>query len=124
MSQLLQVSALQKNYGQQEVIKNISFELTQGTATALIGPNGAGKTTILSMLAGLLKPTNGQIQFDGIVGDPRAAISFTTISTVQFLANCERIFNNGSEIKWIDCAICEGRVRENASIRWIKRCSK
>ncbi|MBK3493518.1 ABC transporter ATP-binding protein [Viridibacillus sp. YIM B01967] len=76
MSQLLQVSALQKNYGQHEVIKNISFELKKGTATALIGTNGAGKTTILSMLAGLLKPTSGQIQHEGIVGDPRAAIGF------------------------------------------------
>lgn len=82
MSQLLKVSALQKNYGQHEVIKNISFELIQGTATALIGPNGAGKTTILSMLAGLLKPTNGQIQFDGIAGAERCDWVFTTISTV------------------------------------------
>ncbi|MGF9975709.1 ATP-binding cassette domain-containing protein [Viridibacillus arvi] len=99
MSQLLQVSALQKNYGQHEVIKNISFELTQGTATALIGPNGAGKTTILSMLAGLLKPTNGQIQFDGIVGDPRAAIGFlpqypqfnTWLTASEFLIMAARL---------------------------------
>lgn len=52
---------LTKQFGAHIVVNDVSFTLEPHTATALIGPNGAGKTTILSMLAGLLKPTAGTI---------------------------------------------------------------
>lgn len=52
---------LTKQFGTHAAINDVSFTLQPHTATALIGPNGAGKTTILSMLAGLLKPTTGAI---------------------------------------------------------------
>lgn len=58
---LVEVKRLTKRYGQESAVEELSFVLEQGTATALIGPNGAGKTTSLSMLAGLLTPTNGKI---------------------------------------------------------------
>ena len=55
----------------------ISFELSKHTSTALIGPNGAGKTTTLSMLAGLVTPSNGTIQFQGnTTTDIRSIIGF------------------------------------------------
>lgn len=53
----------------------MSFTLQAHTATALIGPNGAGKTTILSMLAGLLKQSSGEILLPE-VKDKRTAIGF------------------------------------------------
>ncbi|MGG0669982.1 ABC transporter ATP-binding protein [Sporosarcina koreensis] len=65
MTHLLQVNDLSKIYGSHRVADSISFELEAGTSTALIGPNGAGKTTTLSMLAGLVTPTNGSILFRG-----------------------------------------------------------
>lgn len=52
---------LTKQFGTHTAVNDVSFTLQPHTATALIGPNGAGKTTILSMLAGLLKPTTGAI---------------------------------------------------------------
>ncbi len=52
---------LTKKFGTHTAVNDVSFTLQPHTATALIGPNGAGKTTILSMLAGLLKPTTGAI---------------------------------------------------------------
>ncbi len=58
---IVEVKRLTKRYGQENAVEELSFKLEQGTATALIGPNGAGKTTSLSMLAGLLTPTNGDI---------------------------------------------------------------
>jgi len=62
---ILQVSNLQKNYGDHEVIKNIDFQIDYGECVALLGPNGAGKTTILKMLLDITKPTGGQILFQG-----------------------------------------------------------
>lgn len=58
---ILEVEKLTKKYGQENAVKELSFVLEQGTATALIGPNGAGKTTSLSMLADLLAPSSGTI---------------------------------------------------------------
>lgn len=77
MTHLLQVNDLSKIYGSHKAADSISFELEAGTSTALIGPNGAGKTTTLSMLAGLVTPTNGSILFQGqSKPDIRASIGY------------------------------------------------
>ncbi len=59
---LVEVKSLSKRFGSEHAVDGIGFELAEGSATALIGPNGAGKTTTLSMLAGLLEATGGEIQ--------------------------------------------------------------
>ena len=77
MTVLLQVDNLSKTYGDEKAANAISFELEKYTSTALIGPNGAGKTTTLSMLAGLVSPTNGSISFqNGKTRDIRELIGF------------------------------------------------
>ena len=48
-----------------EAIKDLSFSLNDSDFVSIIGPSGCGKTTILSLIAGLLKPTKGQILIDG-----------------------------------------------------------
>lgn len=47
-------------------VKGITFEVREGEIYGLIGPNGAGKTTTLRMIAGLIKPTSGEILVDGV----------------------------------------------------------
>ncbi|WP_047984626.1 ABC transporter ATP-binding protein [Ornithinibacillus californiensis] len=63
---LLTVENLTKKYGAKTVVDHISFEFGHNKCIALIGPNGAGKTTTLRTLAGLLKPTEGAIQFESM----------------------------------------------------------
>lgn len=48
-----------------EAVKNISFSVNEGEFVSLIGPSGSGKTTILSLISGILYPTNGTIHLDG-----------------------------------------------------------
>ncbi|WP_075620287.1 ABC transporter ATP-binding protein [Paenisporosarcina indica] len=77
MSALLEANQLTKIYGKEYAVNQLNFVLEEGTATALIGPNGAGKTTTLSMLAGLLKPTQGSISLNGEQrADVRESIGF------------------------------------------------
>lgn len=54
-----------KKYKEKTAVCNISANLTGGQLIGLIGKNGAGKTTLMKMLATIIKPTSGQILFDG-----------------------------------------------------------
>lgn len=60
---MLKVEGLYKSFGGLDVIRNVSFEVKQGTIHSIIGPNGAGKTTLFNMITGLYKPDKGDILF-------------------------------------------------------------
>ncbi len=59
------VENLTKSFGDLKAVNNISFTIEKGSTTALLGGNGAGKTTTLSMLLGVLYPTEGTISVLG-----------------------------------------------------------
>ena len=63
---ILIVKKLAKAYGENQAVREISFSLPRGEIFGLLGPNGAGKSTTISMLAGLLSPTSGQITIKGL----------------------------------------------------------
>jgi len=54
------------NYGQKVVLKNVSIAARAGTKTAVIGPTAAGKTQLLYLLTGMIKPTSGSLEYDGL----------------------------------------------------------
>src|SRR4051794_10787170 len=62
---LLEARGLQRSFGQARVLRGLDLSLKAGEALAVIGPNGAGKTTLLRLLAGLLRPTAGEIRVGG-----------------------------------------------------------
>lgn len=53
-------------YGDQPVLRGLSFEAEAGQLTALVGPSGAGKSTVFHLLTGLSDPAQGQVCIDGI----------------------------------------------------------
>jgi branched-chain amino acid transport system ATP-binding protein len=62
---MLIIEDLHAGYGASEVLVGTSLEVKAGSLVALIGPNGAGKTTTLRAVSGTVKPTKGQVLFDG-----------------------------------------------------------
>ena len=54
------------NYGEKPILKNISFNIKAGSKTAIIGPTAAGKSQLLYLLANIISPDSGGIEFDGI----------------------------------------------------------
>ena len=62
---LLDIKDLKVSYGKIEAIKGITLNVSQGEIVTLVGANGAGKTTLLKTISGILKPSNGVINFEG-----------------------------------------------------------
>jgi len=62
---LLEYRQVGKSFGGLRAIDNVSFGVEADEIVGLIGPNGAGKTTLFAMASGFLKPTDGEIWFDG-----------------------------------------------------------
>ena len=63
MEPLLRVSGVSMRFGGLMALAEVSFEAPRGSVMGLIGPNGAGKTTLFNCIAGLYKPTGGEILF-------------------------------------------------------------
>jgi spermidine/putrescine ABC transporter ATP-binding subunit len=61
----LAVRGLSKRYEDHHAVRDISIDIEPGEFVALLGPSGCGKTTLLRCIAGLVKPTSGDIQIDG-----------------------------------------------------------
>jgi ABC-2 type transport system ATP-binding protein len=89
---VVQVRGLTKRFNGLTAVDNIDFDLRPHCTTALLGSNGAGKTTTISMLLGLLLPTNGSIRIFGedLISDrfkilPRINVSSPYIDLPQRL---------------------------------------
>jgi len=69
---ILQVNNLSKYFGGLAAVSNCSLKIKKGSITGVIGPNGSGKTTLFNLIAGNLKPSNGNVLFQGenITGTP------------------------------------------------------
>lgn len=62
---LLEARGLQRSFGRVRILHGLDLSLRPGEALAIIGPNGAGKTTLLRLLAGLIRPSAGEVRILG-----------------------------------------------------------
>ena len=62
---MLRTDNLTKKFKKQTAVNGVSLNIPKGQVYGLLGPNGAGKSTTLKMITGILKPTDGEIFFDG-----------------------------------------------------------
>ena len=62
---MIEVKNIKKKYGNNHVLKDISFEIAPGEFIGIVGANGSGKTTLLSIMCGLNHPDSGTILSDG-----------------------------------------------------------
>ena len=69
MSEFIQIKDLSKSYWRDNfeipVLNNINLNISQGDFVALMGPSGSGKTTLLNLIAGIDKPTKGEVHING-----------------------------------------------------------
>lgn len=62
---LLSVRNLSVSYGRVHAVRGVTFDVAAGSLVTLVGANGAGKSSIINAVSGLVRPSGGQILFDG-----------------------------------------------------------
>ena len=111
----IQIDSVSKRYGSLVALDNVELTIEPGEFFGLLGPNGAGKTTLISIIAGLVRATNGRVSVMGhdVVADARAARLalgvvpqelafdpfFTARETLVFQSGYFGLRDNGA---WID----------------------
>jgi branched-chain amino acid transport system ATP-binding protein len=63
---LLRVTDLEVAYGEARALFGVAFDVRAGSVTTVLGANGAGKSSLASAIAGVVRPSAGQIEFDGL----------------------------------------------------------
>ena len=61
----LEIKKINKKYGDQDALIDVSFSLKKGDIVGFLGPNGAGKTTLMKIITSILKPDSGDITING-----------------------------------------------------------
>ena len=115
---ILSVKDLKVNYGGIETVKGISFDVPAGKIVTLIGANGAGKSTTLKAIAGLVKPSGGDIAFSGesIVGKDSSDIVARGVTLVP---EGRRVFANMSVLENIKIGAYLRKDDLSEDIAWV-----
>ena len=81
---VLKVERLEKSFGDVQAVNGVSFHVAPGEIVGLLGPNGAGKTTTINMILGVLEPSAGRIEIEGVdlAADRTKALSCTNFAAV------------------------------------------
>jgi ABC-2 type transport system ATP-binding protein len=99
----LRVEDIVKRYGDRTALRGVSFTAKPGERVAIIGPNGAGKTTMLSILAGIQRPTSGSVSLDRehVGWVPQQAAIYRKLSVAENL----RLFARLEKVPDVDEAV-------------------
>lgn len=82
---LLEIKNLYKNYGEKQVLNNITLTVPRGKIIGLLGKNGTGKTTLIKLINGLLTPTEGEIVFEGEKIGPQSKLNIAYLPERTYL---------------------------------------
>lgn len=83
--ELLEIKNLYKNYGEKQVLNNITLTVPRGKIIGLLGKNGTGKTTLIKLINGLLTPTKGEIIFEGKKIGPQSKLNIAYLPERTYL---------------------------------------
>jgi len=116
---VIEIRALRKSFGNKEVLKGISLKI-KNEIFGLLGPNGSGKTTLMKTIAGILKPSSGDVVVDGmsVVKDPlkvKSIVGFVAENPVLYESlTVSELFNLVGKIRRLERSEIEEKVANYA----------
>ncbi|MFR8100336.1 MAG: lantibiotic protection ABC transporter ATP-binding subunit [Ruminococcus bicirculans (ex Wegman et al. 2014)] len=114
MDYILETRNLTKKIKKENIIKGISLKVPKGETYGLLGPNGAGKSTTMKLLCGLLKPSGGEILFNG------KKWSKDTLNKIGVLIENPAIYGNLTAKENMKIHACMLDVSEDEILRVLK----
>lgn len=109
---MLDIRHLNVFYGDVQVIWDVSFSIAKGEVVALIGANGAGKSTILKTISGIIRPSGGEIFFEGQPIHTHKA--YTMVETgLAHVPEARRLFVEMTVEENLDMGSLKGAARTN-----------
>jgi ABC-2 type transport system ATP-binding protein len=87
MKAILKLNHLNKSYAGFQALKDVDLELEPGRIMGVLGPNGSGKTTLIKIVAGLLKPTGGDVLVCGMAPGMQTKAFVSYLPDVYHLPN-------------------------------------
>ena len=121
---MIEIKDCSKAFGAVKAVNKVSLEVGEREVFGLVGSNGAGKSTLLRMIAGVMKPDEGEIRIDGIsVYDDEKAKSFCFIyqTTVIFHPIIHRVIWRIFTGIIIPDLIFRDSISSCISLGWMKR---
>lgn len=118
---LVQFKGVLKRFGDFTVVERMDLDIHQGEFVAIMGPSGCGKTTTLRMLAGLEKPTEGEILLGGrVINDVKpherdTPLVWQSLALFPFLNACQNV-EFGLKMRGMDAA-----ARKVKALDWLER---
>lgn len=110
----LSITSLVKEYKNKNVLDIPELTIDQGNIYSLIGPNGAGKSTFIKIIAGIDKPTSGNVLYDDNIFCDNVRMKTTLLFQKPYMLNCS-VFENIAyplRIRYFDSSAINKRVDE------------
>jgi ABC-2 type transport system ATP-binding protein len=88
VSNMIELQKVSRAFGKKRALTDINFSISRGKIIGLAGENGSGKSTLLKLMAGLLEPTTGSIEFDGI------SVTRKSAAHISYLPDADMFYPN------------------------------
>lgn len=93
---MIAINGLNKTIGEKTILRNVSLQVEKGETIGVLGPNGAGKSTILKIIGGLMKPSSGTVEIEGVTIKENP---LETKSKIGFLAHNSYLYDHFSPLE-------------------------
>ena len=93
---IIEIKDISKKYSQKQVLSDINFVIKKNDKIYLSGENGVGKTTLLKIIAGIIRPNNGKVTFDGVLlnSDPKLRSNIGYMTTELMFYEMLSLYDN------------------------------
>src|SRR5690349_21615597 len=88
---LLRATGIRRAFGPAQVLRGVDLTVPGGALVAVAGPNGAGKSTLLRILAGLMRPTSGEVR---VLGEPLERGAVAVRRTIGWLSHQSLLYDD------------------------------